>query len=237
MVQLVQQNPLVGVVSAGIVLDTGRVHAYGVDIVDPEGMHDRPSRPTEPTGRRTLHGRVKRTRPPREPQRSEVDASIGCCMLFSRALADELGGYDTGFSPVWFEDLDLSLSARRLGTKVFVLPEVEVLHRMSLRNARDAGSGRMPAIRRAVGRMLPQSAKDVAVRVARLDQPSPVALERLRHHYAYWREKWGFDPLNPDMAEIERRYGDTEVWWARDESRRRAGEEILQRYAEQISQG
>lgn len=230
MVALWQADWRVGVVSAGIVLDTGRVHAYGVEIIGPAGMHDLPSSPTEPVGRRTLHGKVRRQRRPHAPEAAEVDASIGCCMLFARELVDELGGYDTGFSPVWFEDLDLSLSARRLGLKVFVLPEIEVLHRMSMRNARDAEAGRLASVRRAAGRALPQAAKDAVVRVARLDRPTPQALARLHHHYAYWREKWGFDPLNPDMDEVLRRYGDTEVYWAYDEARRAAGQEILAGY-------
>jgi hypothetical protein len=198
-------------------------------------MHDRPARPTEPAGRRTLHGKVRRERPSAAPQRAEVDAVIGCCLLCPRGLLDELGGWDTGFSPVWFEDLDLSMSARRLGLKVFVAPEVEVVHRMSLRNARDPSvSGWRAAAaraRRGAGRAIPQAAKDAAVRAARLDRPSPAALERLHHHYAYWREKWGWDPLNPDMDEVLRRYGDTEVCWAYDDRRRSAGEEILAAYA------
>ena len=37
--------------------------------------------------------------------------------------------------------------------------------------------------------------------------------ERLRHHYAYWRATWGWDPLNPDMEAIARRWGGTEVCW------------------------
>ena len=231
MVALLELDPRVGVVTAGVVLDTGRVHAYGVELIGPLGLHDRPTTPTEPAGRRTLHANVRRPRPPRHPERAEIDASIGPCMLFARELVDELGGWDTGFSPVWFEDIDLSLSARRLGLKVFVLPEVEVLHRMSMRNVRGAHPpSRLAALRRSVGRVTPQWAKDVLVHAARLDRPPPEAVARLHRHYAYWREKWGFDLLNPDMAEIERRYGDTEVWWRYDESRRARGEEILAAY-------
>ncbi|HVE69370.1 MAG TPA: hypothetical protein VNB64_12395, partial [Solirubrobacteraceae bacterium] len=109
------------------------------------------------------------------------------------------------------------------------------VHRMSLRTARDAparGWGAAAArARRAVGRAVPQGAKDAVVRAALLDRPSPAALERLRHHYAYWREKWGWDPLNPDVDEVRRRYGETEVCWAYDEGRRAAGEAILAHYA------
>ena len=117
-----------------------------------------------------------------------------------------------------------------------MLPEVEVLHRMSMRNVRDPGGGsRLARARRAVGRVVPQWAKDVLVRAAGLDKPPPHVVERLEHHYAYWREKWGFHPVNPDMEEVLRRYGDTEVCWRYDDGRRAAGEEILARYAGEAS--
>ncbi|MEA2458549.1 MAG: hypothetical protein QOC95_1521, partial [Thermoleophilaceae bacterium] len=44
--------------------------------------------------------------------------------------------------------------------------------------------------------------------------------------YAYWREKWGFDLMNPDMPQVLARYGDTEVCWRYDPARRSAGEGI-----------
>jgi GT2 family glycosyltransferase len=234
MVGLLELDERVGVVSGGIVLDTGRVHAFGVNVIGPAGLHDRPSRPTEPVGQRTLNGNVKRLRPAAAPERAEVDASIGCCMLVRRELVDELGGWDTAFSPVWFEDVDLSLSARRLGAKVFVLPEIEVIHRRALTNARYAEHrgwrAAATSARRAVGRVAPQWAKDITIWATRADTVSPEARERLQGHMRAWRKKWGFDLVNPDMDEVMRRYGDTEVCWAYDDARRVAGEEILARY-------
>jgi GT2 family glycosyltransferase len=209
MVEFQQSDPRVAVVTPAVVFDSGRVHAYGVNIVGPDGLHDGGTEIAEPAGRRTLHQNVRRPRarrlpPPAHP--AEVDASIGCCMLFPRALHDELGGYDTGFAPVWFEDLDLSLAARRLGGKVFLLGDVEVVHRISLRDE-DPG-----ALRR-LARRLPQVAKDAVVAAGRLGRLRPDQVALLRHHYAYWREKWGFDLLNPDMDDVLARYGDTEVCW------------------------
>ena len=225
MVAFQQSDPRVGVVTAAVILDSGRVHAYGVDIIGPEGLHDGASEITEPVGRRTLHSAVRRPRAARFPPPGhpvEVDASIGCCMLFTRALYDEAGGFDEGFAPVWFEDLDLSLTARRLGTKVFLLGDVRVLHQGNR-------SGENPSLARRIARRLPQRAIDAVVAAGKLDRPPPAVLERLRGHYAHWREKWGFDLLNPDMAAIEARYGGTEVCWRRDERMRAAGEEIAAR--------
>ena len=214
MVDFLEADPRAGVVSAGVVFDNGRVHAYGVNLVTADGLHDRGTRIAEPRGRRTLHSRVHRPRAEDCPEArgaAEVDASVGVCMLYPRALAQEIGGYDPGFSPVWFDDLDLSLSARRFGRKVFVLPDVHVVHRASLRNPRGDGGSRAATARRTLGRAV-RKAPGTCDRRRRLDRPPPAQRERLRHH-AYWREKWGWDLLNPDVEAIRRRWGETEICW------------------------
>ncbi len=70
--------------------------------------------------------------------------------------------------------------------------------------------------RRALGHIVPQRSKDVIIKVAKLDQLPPERLALLEHDYRYWREKWGFDAVNPDMDEVLRRWGDTEICWAFD---------------------
>jgi hypothetical protein len=201
-----------------------------------EGLHDRGATPIEAPGQRTFNTRVERmTR--EEAGRTvtvvaEVDASIGVCMLFSRAMAETLGGYDHNFSPVWLDDLDLSLSARRLGSKVFFLPDVEVVHRSSLRNSRTpppaSRVGRIrKRLRRAVAGITPASVRSTVRRIEWGNpRHPPHEVRMLKHHYAYWRDKWGFDPINPDLDLVLRRYGDTEVCWAYDEARRADGERI-----------
>jgi GT2 family glycosyltransferase len=149
-------------------------------------------------------------------------------MLYARAMAEELGGYDAGFAPVWFDDLDLSLSARRLGLKVFFLPGIEVVHRVALRNDRDADALSMrKRVRRAVAAVAPRRARVAIGRIERRNTAhQPDELRRLQHHYEYWRSKWGFDLLNPDLDQIRGRYGGTEVCWAYDQELRDAGREI-----------
>jgi hypothetical protein len=224
----------IGLVTAKVVIDTGVVHALGVNLIGPAGLYDRGSEPTEPVGRRTLHSRVARVREgesPLEGAIAEVDSGIGCCMMYRRADALSFGGYDLGFSPVWFDDLDLCLSIRRLGKKAFYFPDVRVLHRLSARDAAAAEPLRgrervLSELRRRSGALVPPRWREAVGRRLGLDKPKPEHLERLHHHYAYWQEKWGWDPLRPDMEAIRARYGDTELWWAQDPERRRAGEEI-----------
>ncbi len=218
MVAFLGSDPRVGAVTARVAYDWGELHACGIEVTGPEGLHDRGSTIAEPVGRRTYHGAVLRRR---EGCRAtaEVDGGLGCCMAYRREAAVEAGGYDPGFNPVWFDDLDLTLSLRRLGLKVFCLPEAEVVHHVGERIGR-----RDTPLHRAAAR-LPDGLRK------RLSRAKPAHPERLAHHYAYWREKWGFDLLNPDVDALRRRWGDTEVCWRYDPDRRRIGEEILQRWA------
>jgi GT2 family glycosyltransferase len=208
----------VGVVGPKIVFDSGHLHNAGMDIVVPEGLHDRGTRVTEPVGRRTLDINVER---PLASEANgldvpaEVDAVIGCLMLFSRELAEQIGGFDTRWSPVAFEDFDFALSARRHGRKVFCLPDIQVTHRVSLRNPRSDSRRELWLwrARRAVGDRVPLAIRRRVARAARIADHDPERIALLKRHYASWQEKWGWDPLNPDMAAIEKRWGATELWW------------------------
>jgi GT2 family glycosyltransferase len=234
----------IGVVGAKIVFDDGHLHNVGMDIVDAEGLHDRGTRISEPAGRRTLDIKVERPLardldPGLTRQVAEVDGVIGCLALFSRDLAERIGGWDTVWSPVAFEDFDFALAARRLGAKVFVLPEVEVTHRVSLRNPRDGGRRALWLwrARRALGDRVPLALRRRVARAARLGDHDPARVALLQRHYETWRRKWGWDPLNPDLDAILARWGGTEVCWRYDDERRAAGERIAASWALTASTG
>jgi GT2 family glycosyltransferase len=221
----------IGVVVAKIVFDSGHVHNYGMNIVGPEGLHDRGTTIAEPAGRRTLDIAVERplaSDAPGGDAIAEVDGAIGCCTMFSRALAERIGGFDTRWSPVAFEDFDFALGARALDKKVFFLPDVEVTHRVSLRNPREDSRKELWLwrARRAVGDFVPLAVRKRIARAAKIAEHDPARVALLQRHYASWREKWGWDPLNPDMDAIRERWGGTEVCWRYDDERRAAGEAI-----------
>jgi glycosyltransferase involved in cell wall biosynthesis len=224
----------VGVVTAKIVFDWGEIHTCGVDVVGPTGFHDRGSEITEPVGRRKYHQRIVRCQEDdctACDSIAEVDGGIGCCMLYRRDVALELGGYDPRWGPVWFDDLDLTMCIRRHGLKVFYLPEVRVVHHVGRRVA-DERLARRAAIatRRRIGATLPVTVRRRISQGLNLDLPPRRIWARLEHHYAYWREKWGFDMLNPDMAAVLERWGGTEVCWKYDPELRDAGERIVAAY-------
>ena len=228
----------IGVVTAKVVLDRGTIHTCGINVIGPYGLHDRGTEVTEPCGRRTYHYRV--WRPPEEDceaceRIAEVDAGMGCCMMYRREVALEAGGYDSGFAPVWFDDIDLTLSIRRLGYKVFVLPEVRVVHRVGMRGGRDEKRTPRQAVTdvlRRAGALFPSRTRWRVMQGLNLDRPPPAHRERLEHHYAYWREKWGFDVLNPDMAAVLDRWGDTEICWRHNPEMLKAGERIVSAFEE-----
>lgn len=237
MVDFHESDERVGVVVAKIVFDSGQIHSFGMNIVGPEGVHDRGTRITEPVGHRTLDINVER---PNEwdaeggDEIAEIDGAIGCCTMFSRELAERIGGFDTIYDPVGFEDFDFALGARRLGKKVFFFPEVRVIHRVSLRNPRTDNSRRelwLWRARRRFGDVFPLWLRKRVARAAKLGDHDPARLALLERHYESWRGKWGFDPINPDMDAVLERYGDTEVCWAYDDARREAGREIVAEYA------
>jgi glycosyltransferase involved in cell wall biosynthesis len=217
MLAFLRSDERIGVVSPRVVFDSGVVHAYGVNIVGPEGLHDRGTRIAEPVGRRTLHQNVQRFHErdvPYGDEPVEVDSGIGCCMMYRRADALAVGGYDMGFQPVWFDDLDLALSIRhRLSKRNFFLPTVHVIHRVGLRHTRAEPASAVERFQARVGRMLPPRVKEAITARTGVGGTPPAHLERLRHHYAYWREKWGWDLLNPDMDEVRRRYAGSELLW------------------------
>ncbi len=60
---------------------------------------------------------------------AEVDQPAGAFLMFRREVWQRLGGFDTQFHPLWFEDVDFSKRARALGLKIQYLPEVTASHR------------------------------------------------------------------------------------------------------------
>ena len=64
------------------------------------------------------------------PEFKEIN--FACCgaAMFNRELLEKLNGFDEDFF-LYYEDIDLSLRAKRLGTKIFLVPQAKVLHKGS----------------------------------------------------------------------------------------------------------
>lgn len=58
----------------------------------------------------------------------EVEQPAGAFFMFRREAWDELGGWDEGFHPVWFEDVDFCRRLRAAGWKIRLAPEARGAH-------------------------------------------------------------------------------------------------------------
>jgi N-acetylglucosaminyl-diphospho-decaprenol L-rhamnosyltransferase len=58
----------------------------------------------------------------------EAEQPPGAFLMFRREVWQRLGGFDTQFHPLWFEDVDFCRRARDLGSKIQYVPEVTALH-------------------------------------------------------------------------------------------------------------
>lgn len=58
----------------------------------------------------------------------QCEQPAGAFMMFRRSLFDELGGFDEGFYPVWFEDVDFCLRATKAGYRNWYEPASAAIH-------------------------------------------------------------------------------------------------------------
>jgi len=59
----------------------------------------------------------------------EAEQPPGALLMFRREVWQRLGGFDTQFHPLWFEDVDFCRRARNLGVKIQYVPQVTARHR------------------------------------------------------------------------------------------------------------
>jgi len=226
---LLRRFPEIGMVSGQTLFYNGHVHSFGRAALGRLGLYDLGCEPAEPAGARTFDSLVHR------PQRGyldgppyEVDTALGVCAAFRRQDAAAVGGFDLRFSPVWIEDDDFGLALRAIGKRVVIDPRVRVLHRTDLRGSRKPGT---EAQRRAspvvdtplsvrIRRRVHRAAAALVGRHSESRAPQapfretdPWRIEILKRHYTNWRDKWGFDPLNPDLDAIRERHWSTALCW------------------------
>ncbi|GMU64398.1 MAG: hypothetical protein AMXMBFR36_06720 [Acidobacteriota bacterium] len=79
------------------------------------------------------------TRGPRRepPAGARVEQPAAAALALRRAAFEGLGGFDAGFHPAWFEDVDLARRLAARGERIVYLPAATFLHR---------GGGSVPAL-------------------------------------------------------------------------------------------
>lgn len=137
----------------------------------------------------------------------EVDTTFGVYSMMRRSDWN----LDTGYF-LWVEDEDQGLILRQRGKKNFVLGNLPVLHFQDYRQGRTA--------------IARESAEDFRV-------AHPIRRESLAH----FEKKWGFSALKPDMEIVRQRYAGTELLWSENDAQKKAGEEIIRNFENQILRG
>lgn len=61
----------------------------------------------------------------------ERDYLIGCAMLLKRSLLEEIGLFDVGYHPIYYEDADLCMRARQAGYRLLMVPTAKMWHKVS----------------------------------------------------------------------------------------------------------
>jgi hypothetical protein len=239
----------VGLVGGHTIFDSGNVHGFGRSVISEQGLLDVGTFPLEPIGKRTLDSNVWRPNiefPGGRPY--ETDTVLATCVGFRLEDAKAIGGYDSRFNPVWIEDDDFGLAMRRAGKKVIVDPELRILHKVSLRGSRIPGEVQNHSVQKkrkvargslwtAFKRNLNHAMKPLPVNVTPVKGILCFGTTEWRQkvllsHYQRWNEKWGFDPLNPDMESVFDQYYDTELCWRYNRARFLRGRELITRVAE-----
>jgi N-acetylglucosaminyl-diphospho-decaprenol L-rhamnosyltransferase len=59
---------------------------------------------------------------------SPAEQPAGAFLMFQKAVWDRLGGFDEGFYPIWFEDVDFCRRATELGYEPYFEPKVAAEH-------------------------------------------------------------------------------------------------------------
>lgn len=71
----------------------------------------------------------------------DVDYCSGAAILVRTELFQRVGGFDTRFSPAYYEDTDLAFSIRAAGFRTVVQPRAAVVHHEGVSHGTDIGSG------------------------------------------------------------------------------------------------
>ncbi len=127
LVRCIESAPDAGLVGAKLVYPDGRLQEAG-GIVFNDGSGWNVGRFENPTDARFTF-------------RREVDYCSGAAILLRRDLFNQLGGFDSRYTPAYYEDTDLAFAVRAAGFKVYYEPAATVVHFEGITSGTDTASG------------------------------------------------------------------------------------------------
>ena len=116
-----------GLVGAQLLYPDGRLQeAGGVVFCDGSGWN---------------YGRFESPADPRFGYLRDADYLSGAAIAIPHALFEQVGGFDTRYSPAYYEDTDLAFAVRDAGKRVLYQPAARVVHDEGATSGTDTGSG------------------------------------------------------------------------------------------------
>jgi GT2 family glycosyltransferase/glycosyltransferase involved in cell wall biosynthesis len=127
LLQTFRDIPEAGLAGAKLIYPDGRLQeAGGVIFRDASGWN---------------YGKFDDADHPRYNFAREVDYCSGACVMVPRALFERLGGFDSSYTPAYYEDADLAFKIREAGHKVVYQPLARIIHREGLTAGRSVTTG------------------------------------------------------------------------------------------------
>ena len=121
------QHPEAGLVGAQLLYPDGRLQeAGGVVFSDGSAWN---------------YGRFESPEDPRYASLRDADYCSGAALAIPRALFASLGGFDTRYTPAYYEDTDLAFAVRAAGKRVLYQPAARVVHLEGATSGTDTRTG------------------------------------------------------------------------------------------------
>lgn len=122
-----EQEPNCGIAGSRLVYPDGRLQeAGGIVFSNADGWN---------------YGRFESPEDPRFRYRRDVDYVSGASLMIDSAVFRQLNGFDSRYSPAYYEDTDLAFATRAAGKRVIYQPESLVVHFEGISSGTDLHAG------------------------------------------------------------------------------------------------